>query len=201
MILKNPAVYFSLFAPKYFEYNETHLLHFCNTGMGTSTHFLGLWFVRRQPRGTQFYLTTVLWSGCWVQEGLCSCPAWTWPLDHKAYPSHCNERRVNRIKFTLDKRVYRISDQIHSKAETAVLCVQKQIISVVLSARITMFTTWLTTFLKLCSVCVLIIITVICVFYGELKNTFSVYTQCHLSVPRKQLNNIITNHSRNIDMI
>lgn len=63
--------------------NSTHLLHFCSTGKGTSTHFQDLWFVLRQPRGTQFCSTTVLWSGCWVQDGLCLRVAWTCLLDQK----------------------------------------------------------------------------------------------------------------------
>lgn len=90
-----------------YKYNKTYLLHFCSTGKETSTHFLGLWSVLQQPRGTQLCLTTVLWPGCWVQDGLCPCPAWTWPLEQKASPLHCNKRRVDKglIGFIFDRQM------------------------------------------------------------------------------------------------
>lgn len=93
--------------PNFFQYNKTYLLHFCSTGKETSTHFLGLWSVLQQPRGTQLCLTTVPWSGCWVQDELCPCPAWTWPLEQKASPLHCNKRRVNTglIGFIFDRQM------------------------------------------------------------------------------------------------
>lgn len=74
--------------------NETHLLHFCSTGKGTSTHFPGLWFVLRQPRGTPVCSTTVLWSECWVQDEPCHHSTWTWRLVRKACPLHCNKERT-----------------------------------------------------------------------------------------------------------
>lgn len=122
-----------------FDYNETYLLHFCSTGRETSTRFLSLWFVQQQPRGTPFCLTTLLWPGCWVQDGLCPYPAWTWPLDHKACPSHCNERRVDTM--CLDKRS--IGFLIRADSLRGPVCPKIKEISEVYSDKITMFTTWL----------------------------------------------------------
>lgn len=77
--------------------NSAYRLHFCSTGKETSRHFQGLWFALRQPGGTRFYLTIVLWFGCSAQERLCQCASWTWPLYQKVNPSHCNDRDVMKM--------------------------------------------------------------------------------------------------------